>query len=488
MEKVLKPFCRQGWTAEISLEVDHHDCIEVVATREAVVTRIAVLYSSSGISNADYKEVAGRVDRIFFRGQPHMLESFVSGVGVPVEPLDDFFAFLIEVSKEVEPDRSPAAAPRRPAKIRRFTAENPLDAVMARLQQFTSETLARKLIERRAEADGVTLAGEVLGTKATSVAYSMRSALDYIVATPRDPLNRRVLALYYGTMALAQCEMLASPSGPAGLDKLEAMTRNGHGLYTVADSDGGFADLHVGVLATGFFPRWMTFLGSDTSGYPKGRPRSPADVAKVSARMTCLLPELFASMPEIDDLFADVVGGPPAWIFAAYDQEANAQRPGRSQSGRPVGSTYGLFVDSSGRVPLERLKCAGWPLAEIRQLDDEGRGRVYRARVDHAGHDYMWTVLPTHSSPFLNGSVLLFPTMGGLRQYRTIAAVTLYALSIMTRYMPRAWRSIEGGNQDHYLALVQASLAVWERILPEHFLESITGETLRTAQPGSWLG
>ena len=416
-----------------------------------------------------------------------MLESLASGIGIPVESLDDFFAYLIDVSKEVEPDRSPTTTPRVPSRIRRLTAENPLDAVMARLQQFTSETLARKLIERRVEAEGATLVDEVLGAKATGVAYSMRSALDYIVATPRDPLNRRVVALYYGTMALAQCEMLASPSGPVGLDKLEAMTRYGHGLYTVSDSTGGIADLHVGVLATGFFPRWMEFLGHDTSDYPERRPRSPADVANVPVGMACLLPELFSSMPEIDDLFADVVGGPPAWVFVAYDHEANAQRRGSGRSRRSVDSTYGSFIDPSGRVPLERLKGAGWPLAEIRQLDDAGTGCTYRARVDHAGEDYMWTVLPTHRSPFLNGAALLLPTMGGLRQYRTIAAVTLYALSIMTRYMPRAWRSIEGGDQDHYLALVQESLAVWERILPEHFLETITGETVRTAQPGSWL-
>ena len=66
--------------------------------------------------------------------------------------------------------------------------------------------------------------------------------------------------------------------------------------------------------------------------------------------------------------------------------------------------------------------------------------------------------------------------MGGLHEYRTIAVVTLYALSIMARYMPGAWHRIEGGDQDHYLALVQESLAVWERLLPEHFLESIEGE------------
>ena len=185
--------------------------------------------------------------------------------------------------------------------------------------------------------------------------------------------------------------------------------------------------------------------------------------------MACLLPDLFASMPEIDDLYAEVVGGPPRWISVAYDQVANARRPARK-----VTSTYGLLLDSSGKVSVDSLHSAGWPIAEIRQeTDGEGTGSVFRARVDHAGHDTMWPVLPTHSSPFGNNPALLFPTMGGLREYRTIAAVTLYALSIMARYMPGAWRRIEGGDQDHYLALVQASLAVWERLLPEHFLESI---------------
>ena len=261
------------------------------------------------------------------------------------------------------------------------------------------------------------------------------------------------------------------------------MTRDGHGLYTLAASHGGFADLLVGVLARGFFPQWMKFLRQDTSGYSKERPRSLADLEKVPSGMACLLPDLFASMPEIDDLYAEVVGSPPRWISVAFDQVANARRPARK-----VTSTYGLFLDSSGKVSVDSLRNAGWPIAEIRQeTDGEGTGSVFRARVDHAGHDTMWPVLPTHSSPFGNSPALLFPTMGGLREYRTIAAVTLYALSIMARYMPGAWRRIEGGDQDHYLALVQASLAVWERLLPEHFLESIAGETVRTAQPGSWL-
>ena len=486
-QKLLIPFRSHGWSAKIVGEVDHHDCIEIVAKRGAVATRIAVLYSSSGISNASYRDLSNRVDRIFFNGQPYMLDSFANGVTIPVEPLGDFFPFLVDLNRQVDPDRSPPVIFRRPPTVRRLTAENPLDAVIARLQQFTSKTLARKLVRRRAETESVALTPDEIAAKAIGIAYSMRGALDYIVSTPRDPLNRRILGLYYGTMALAQAEMLASPSGPSDLDKVEAMTRYGHGLYTLAPN-GGFADLHVGVLARGFFPQWMEFLGHDTSGYPERRPKSPADLKNVPAGMVCSLRDLFASMPEIYDLFAEVFGGPPGWISVAYDQEANALRPARNATPRKVDSTYGLFLDPSGEISVDRLKRAGWPLAEIRQAEDhEGTGTAFRARVDHAGHDLWWTVLPTHSSPFGNNRALLFPTVGGIRKYRTIAAATLYALSIMVRYLPSAWRRIEGGDEDQYLALVQVSLAVWERLLPEHFLESIAGETVRTAQPGSWL-
>ena len=95
---VLKPFRLHGWSAEIVREVDRDDCIDVAAQRGAITTRIAVLYSSSGISNARYRELSNEVAHIFFNGQPHMLDSFARGVAVPVEPLGDFFS----VSRRLE--------------------------------------------------------------------------------------------------------------------------------------------------------------------------------------------------------------------------------------------------------------------------------------------------------------------------------------------------------------------------------------------------
>ena len=364
-----------------------------------------------------------------------------------------------------------------------------VEAILARLQQFTSSTLAGRLVERRAATEGIPLPTDTIEAKANGIAWSMRSALDYLLATPREALIKRVLGLYYGTIALAQAEMLASPSGPIDLDEVEGMTKRGHGLYSLAGPDGGFADLRVGVLATGFLPQWMSFLGHDTSCYPRSKPNSAADLDTVPAGMACSLRDLFASMPEVDDLFAEVFGGPPGWVSVAYDDEGNARgATALNATPKKASSTYGLFLDRSGEVSIDSLKSSGWPLAVVRPVDDYGcTGAAFRARVDHAGREVWWAALPIHASPFRNDPTLLFPTVGGLREYRTIAAVTLYALSIMARYLPSAWRRVEGGDEDQYLALVQASLAVWERLLPEHFLESIAAETVHTAQPGSLL-
>ena len=487
-EWVLKPLRSCGWSASTIREVDYGDYIEIAASRKTVIIRIAVLYSS-GTSNAIYRELSDRVDHIFFFGQANGLESYTRGITVSVGPLSDFLPFLINMNKRIEPDRSPPVMAHKTPRILRLIAENPLETVMARLQQFTSVKLAARLVERRNSQAEPSLSDRQVRGKAIGISYTMRSALDYLVPKSSDRLNARVVRLYYGTLALAQAEMLASPSGPEDLEQVEAMTKQGHGLYTFSMPSGGFADLHVGVLATGFMSEWMKFLGRDISGYPKKRARSTEDLDKIPVGGVCPLQSLFASMPEIDDLFSEVFGASPKWISVRHDTRFNMRHPLQESTVEKSDSTYVLLVDRSGKVSARDLEDAGWPMAEVQRVPDwkEETGIAFRARVDHAGHEYWWGVLPIHRAPFGKQSTLLFPTLGGHVEYRTIAAVTLYALSIMARYMPSTWRGIEGGDDDQYLALVNAALAVWERLLPEQFLETIAGETVHTAQPGSFF-
>jgi len=485
-QTILKPLRSHGWTAQIAQEHDYHSSLEIAASKDGKTAHIAVLYSTAS-DNSHYKALEQRVERIFFHGQPYMLESFAAGVTVPVEPLGDFFPYLVALNKQVEPDRSPLPSAKRDLGVRRITDENPLEAILTRLQQFTSINLAAKLVERRADHAGIFLSAEQVSSKAAGVAYALRNALDYFSFAPTDKLNKRILGLYYGTMAFAFAEMLATPNGPGDLDEVEGMTKQGHGLYALPGPEGGFADLRVGVLASGFLPQWLAFLGQDTSDFPTRKPKSPADIDRLPQGASCTLQDLFSSMPELDDLFAEVFGGTPGWIVPVHDSSSN-WLPGTNGTRKQADSTYALLIDRSGLIPISRIEAAGWPLAEISHIDpSETAGSTFRARVDHAGHDLWWSVMPTHSSPFGHRTTLIFPALGGMRDYRTIAATTLYALSILVRYMPSAWRRIEGGDEDQYLALVKASLSAWERVLPQQFLQSIAGESVHTVQPGGFL-
>jgi hypothetical protein len=66
-----------------------------------------------------------------------------------------------------------------------------------------------------------------------------------------------------------------------------------------------------------------------------------------------------------------------------------------------------------------------------------------------------------------------------------IGLVLLYALSIVVRYRPSLWRRIQEADWDQYKVLIHAALDAIDRVLPQEFLQSITGRHIHAAQPGS---
>ena len=91
-----------------------------------------------------------------------------------------------------------------------------------------------------------------------------------------------------------------------------------------------------------------------------------------------------------------------------------------------------------------------------------------------------------HHSPF-ERQALILPIFGGVAEYRAICVVLLYALSIVVRYRPSVWRRVQEGDLDHMRVLIEAFLAVVERVLPEQFLEKVTGQPVFAKQPGSFF-
>jgi hypothetical protein len=485
-QQIVKPFRTHGWIADISQVVEEGEYIVITATKLGVTKRVALLYSSA-TDNRIYKTLDVEVDRTFTNGELYKPESFAYGLSKPVTPVDEFYPVLVAWNKELFPAVSPAKAVKpQPSSVKRIKAENPLASVWARLEQFTSTHLAEKLISRRASLEGVNISPAVTKSKGEGVAFSLRNAAEYYRSAQNESLNRKILSLYYGTLALAFAEILSSPVGPADLDEIEGYTKYGHGLYTLGTALRGFSAMGVGVLATGFLPRWAEFLGHDVSGFPPSRAKADDAVPKLPKGTFCTVRDLFSSLPEVADLFAEVFESEPSWIYPVFDSEATGQPSFKPQ--QKTGSSYIKLIDRSGRIQQERIEMAGWPLAEMSRLADQTEGNVFRARVDHPGMTYWFEALPVHHSAFENSGSLLIPPLADLNEYRVIAFCLLYALSIMVRYMPSTWRRVEGGDLDQFLSIVRTSLSVFERSLPQEFLETITGERIIAVQPGSLLG
>lgn len=79
------------------------------------------------------------------------------------------------------------------------------------------------------------------------------------------------------------------------------------------------------------------------------------------------------------------------------------------------------------------------------------------------------------------------PIFGVVGEYRAICVVLLYALSIIARFHPSIWRRIQEGDLDHMRVLIEAFLAVVERVLRQEFLEQVSGQKIVAKQANSFL-
>jgi hypothetical protein len=484
--KILDPLRLHKWNVAIEREANEN--MVITAERGGRQHRIAFIYSSA-TDNAVYKALAVQVEHIFFNGPPYKLESFAHGLDKPVSSVDDFHSVLVEWNKASadgkfvpETEEVAVGEPDAP-QARLLLSEEPIEAIWLRIRQVQSITLARKLVARRAQGEAVALEDSVMQSKAEGLAFALRNASDYFQAKEGRNVSQRIINLYYGSLAFAFAEMLAAPTGASTLAKIEDSTKLGHGLYTVDGEGGGLEQILVGVF-TGFFPTWTAFMGSPVSDIPRKKAREYGDLTSYPTTSWLTIETLFASIPEVADLFGDIFEGKPNWVRPSYDQMANA---GVSLFGGrpPVSRSYVVLGDSSGRLTKEDIALLPGPIGEITEIEPEGAGRQYRVAVDHPGKQFWWEALRLHRSPF-ERTALIRPIFGVIDQYRAICVALLYALSIIVRYRPSVWRRVQEGDLDHMRVLIEAFLAVVERVLPEQFLEKITAQRVFAKQPGSF--
>lgn len=486
---LLSPLRTHGWTATIECEIEQGEYLIVKAVRAGVEHRVAIMYTSA-TSNAVYKALASQVEHIFINGQLYNLESYAFGVTTPISTAHEFHDVLIgwnnaSATGKFAPSSAAEPIAAQPPKHRTLLSEEPIEAIWLRLRQLTSITLARKLVATRAANESVQLDDEDVRTKAEGLAFSLRNASDYFRSRAGQNVSQRVLNLYYGSMAFAFAEMLAAPRGPRSLADIEKITTQGHGLCTLDGEQDGLERVVVSTVATGFFASWMKFLGLPTQAFPSKKPKTFADLTKQPESTWLTVEALFARIPEVADLFLDIFSSKPAWIIPTYDQEANPSFSLRGKAKERPTTTYSVFVDHSARLTTSDIAAFPGPISQIFEVPSKDPGRHFRVAVDVAGKDIWWDAIQLHRSPFQR-TALIVPAFGVVGEYRAICVALLYALSIMVRYRPSVWRRVQEGDHDHLRVLVEAYLAVVERVLPEQFLECITAQRVFAKQPGAW--
>ena len=481
---IIAPFSLHNWKCTIDGQFPNGEYIVVTIKKANVGFKIALLYSCA-TANEIYKVLDKTVDLIVINGSFYHLDSYAYGIETDVIEKSDIQSYIIKWNSFASDGKISVGGPDKPKiKPREFSSyiqsESPINQIWSRIRQFKTKGLARKLVIERYSSEKKDISNEEMDQKAEGIAFCIQNGCDYFEAAGNQKLNQRVVSLYYGGIAFASAEMLASPNGPSSLEEVEGMTKYGHGLYTFDSIDNNsFEGFIVGALSNGFFRKWVEFLGSDVSIFSTKKPTKPEDIDLSKPEVTTLI-ELFSRIPELEDLFLLVTNSPVNWLNFDYDIEAN----GVSLNNPRLRETYVTITDISCSQTKEDIASLSLPLEQIEYKESKCSGMHFKALLKHPDEESWYSVINQHRSPFTGSSVIL-PIFGSVSEYRAICVALLYTLSILVRYRPSIWREVISGKHENYLALTEEFLDVYERLAPQEFYENLLSKEVHVAQSGS---
>ncbi|HCR3791473.1 TPA: hypothetical protein ON708_005107, partial [Citrobacter freundii] len=250
-DNIINYFSKHHWECEVTGSYPHGEYVIIKVSKGGVNYNLALLYSCA-TDNSVYKNLDKLVDLIVLNGDFYHLESYAYGISTDVIELKSLQTYIIKWNTSASDGKLSLGGQDIPSfKPKEFTnhiqSEQPINQIWSRIRQFRTTGLAEKLIQQRCNHFGVQLEYDVIKAKALGLAFCIQNACDYFEAASKQKLNQRVVSLYYGAIALASAEMLASPKGPTSLQEVEDMTKFGHGLFTFDSvSDNPFEGFVVG--------------------------------------------------------------------------------------------------------------------------------------------------------------------------------------------------------------------------------------------------
>jgi hypothetical protein len=376
--------------------------------------------------------------------------------------------------------------------IERLVAENVPEAIWLRLRRLTSSQLCRKLIAAHAPS----LSEEVVDRKSSGMAWAVRSALGYW-DTREGGLNSKILSRYYALLQISIAEQISSDNPKDDLTAVQRHTEYGHGLFSLTADSGDFPDnYYVGCLKSGHFPAYCQHLGLDIKTFAhERRPRklTDADPSKLYS-----LSDLLCRVPELQSVLSEYLNRDPLSFHVGHasrnmELRAKKQEEYIAKTGKwvmdapiegPTATTYVAIYPHGSHITAEQLNSYGFSVknieAESSHIDADSA--YFVGELTHPKEDLWWDHIETYKSGY-SGTSLILP-FWGMTDPLVLHLSILYAFSIVVRYLPETWHTIEHGRLDHIRALLEHYLVIVDNVLPKLAVERLTKTRLQVAQSG----
>jgi hypothetical protein len=378
--------------------------------------------------------------------------------------------------------------------VERLVSENVSETVWLRLRRLTSAQLCAQLLHARPSS----ATADLIEKKSVGMSSAIRSALGYWDAK-EGGLNSKILSRYYALLQITIAEQISFLDNSDDLSAVQRHTEYGHGLFTIADAGLRFPQgYYLGCLRSGHFAAYLRSLDQNMALYShERRPRKfqDADRSKLVS-----LADLLRRVPELQEVIKEYIGLEALSFQIAHDQRNFLERSGRMQA--HAAKTGEVLMDPPSDTDIVKSYVAIFHRgAALTAEDFDGFGfeiknlalapanpalhqhERFVGEVTHPKGTVWWNFVDTYKSGY-SGTSLIVP-LWGTRDPFVLHFAILYAFSIVVRYLPETWHSIEHGSLDNVRALLEHYLVIVDNVLPHLAVERLTQKRLLVVHPGS---
>ena len=472
-----------GWNVDIDLINNQHSYVVFSIHRNSITHKFGYLYSQS-TSREVYHLLELQTEIVFIYGMDFNNDNlFSQGCKILVLPDNDFLYVMTDWNmKFLGKNLSKTEKERAKRDIIQIIEENPLQQIYSYLYSLTSKVVAKQAVQYHLKRNSLKLNDDIVVSKAEGVSYLIQNVIDYYNDAINGNLTRRMLNLYYGTIALMEAEMLICGEKYSHLSEIEDITKFGHGMCTfgVANS---LKDFYIGVMDKGLFQAWLAHQGVRISDFPNSRKKAETSDFKIS------LDDLFCHIPELQNIMQETEQNyKPYFLFPEYDISFNNAFGSLGLKANVYERNfYGSYVNFFN---IEGAHDSDWEkqliesfLAPITIVGECKSMNLYgwRTFIEHRRDGRYYESCRIHKG--LSTSAVIAPLFGRTDKWEVFAVMILYALSIIVRYRPNLWARILHGDLDYYKAVVYQFSRVAERELTQIFLEKLTGKGVTVTHP-----